>query len=204
MLPLELFSSRHFAIGNLIGLFYNFGLYGTLFVFSFFFQDIRKFPAVLTGLAFLPMTVTGALTSPLISGRITSKYGLWPTLTIGLSSAVAGSTLLSSVGLHSDYRLIATGLLLFGFGTGMMAPAMTAAVLIGTPEKQSGIASAVLNASRQVGGVLGVAAFGAMLNGHRFIPMMHVASRVVAGLFLIGIVLTLTFLRTSISPALKE
>lgn len=204
MLPLRLFSSRPFAIGNLIGLFYNFGLYGTLFLFSFFFQDLRKFTVVWTGLAFLPMTVTGALTSPLISGRVTSRYGLWPTLTIGLCSAFAGSILLSSIGLHSDYRMIAAGLLLFGFGTGMMAPAMTAAVLLGTPGKQSGLASAVLNASRQAGGVLGVAVFGAMISGRQFIPMMHLASRVVAGMFLTGIVLTLTFLRPPASPPNQE
>ena len=195
LLPTALFSSTYFSIGNLVGLFYNFGLYGMLFALSLFLQDILKFSAVLTGLAFLPLTVSGALTSALVSGRLASRYGPGPPLAIGLSSSLIGSIILSAVGVHTRYIVMATGLFFFGFGTGMMAPAMTAAVLSETPTEKSGIASAVLNASRQVGGALGVAVVGVLLNGHNFVIMMHIALVIVALLFLIGIGLTLMFLR---------
>src|SRR5690242_15321490 len=72
-----------------------------------------------------------------------------------------------------------------GFGAALAMPAMTAAVIEHTPKDRAGIGSAVLNASRQVGGVVGIALLGALIGGH-FIVGLHRGMAIAGALFLIG------------------
>ena len=66
-------------------------------------------------------------------------------------------------------------------------PAMTAAVIEHTPKDRAGIGSAVLNASRQVGGVVGIALLGALIGGKgHFMPGLHQGMLIAGALFLIG------------------
>jgi DHA2 family methylenomycin A resistance protein-like MFS transporter len=66
-------------------------------------------------------------------------------------------------------------------------PSMTAAAMLAAPREFAGIASGVLNAARQVGGVLGVALLGALIADRaHFTTGMHAALAVVAGTFLVG------------------
>jgi MFS transporter, DHA2 family, methylenomycin A resistance protein len=72
-----------------------------------------------------------------------------------------------------------------GFGAALAMPAMTAAVIEHTPKDRAGIGSAVLNASRQVGGVVGIALLGALIGGH-FIFGLHRGMVIAGALFFIG------------------
>ena len=56
MLPLELFSSTTFSAANVVGLLLNFGFYGQLFFINLFFQQVKGYSPLLTGLALLPET----------------------------------------------------------------------------------------------------------------------------------------------------
>ena len=72
-------------------------------------------------------------------------------------------------------------------------PAITTTVLASSPTAQSGIASAIFNSMRQIGGVLGVAILGVFVSGTSFIQGMHLALVVVALVFLLGCALTLRY-----------
>ncbi|MBV9388058.1 MAG: MFS transporter [Chroococcidiopsidaceae cyanobacterium CP_BM_ER_R8_30] len=192
MLPLALFAVPAFSTANVVGLFFNFCLYGQIFVFSLFLQNIRGDSAITTGLAFLPLTVAGFLAPPL-SGRLTAHFGSRLPMALGLTLSGIGSLVLTSVGTTTSYRIIAIGFMLFGFGTGMTMPAMTTTVLASAPSEQSGIASAILNSMRQVGGVLGVAVLGVFVSGTSFVKGLHLALFVVALTFFIGCTLTLIY-----------
>ena len=74
MLPLSLFRSRTFSGASFVGLAINLGFYGQLFAFSLYFQHVRGFSALHTGLALLPEGVFVALSSAL-SGRVTGRTG---------------------------------------------------------------------------------------------------------------------------------
>lgn len=151
-----------------------------LFVFTLFLQNMRGYSAALTGLAFLPLTLISALTSPLISGRLISRIGPRIPLLMGLASSGLGALVLVTVNTTTPYLLIALGFVLFGFGTGMNLPAMTAAVLAAVPAERSGVASAILNTARQTGGVLGTAFLGSLVSGAAFVSGMHLALLIVA------------------------
>jgi DHA2 family methylenomycin A resistance protein-like MFS transporter len=182
-----------FRMPLLVGCVLNFGLYGLLFVLSLFFQDISHYPAALAGVALLPITVATGSTA-LISGRITARLGpRWPMMG-GLAASCLGTLLLLLGETGNALLLFMAGEIVVGLGCGVTVPAMTTALLNAVPKSQVGVASALLNASRQLGGVLGVAIVGSMLGSvserSAFLAGMHIALLLVALLFLLGCVLT--------------
>jgi DHA2 family methylenomycin A resistance protein-like MFS transporter len=82
-------------------------------------------------------------------------------------------------------------------GMGFAIPAMTAAVLSSVDRKRSGTASAVLNASRQTGGAIGVAIFGALVGNTpvQIVQGMKMASLTSVGLLLIATLVAWKFIR---------
>jgi DHA2 family methylenomycin A resistance protein-like MFS transporter len=71
--------------------------------------------------------------------------------------------------------VIVVALALLGAGGGLSIPALTAAVVAGAPRPQVGVAAATFTASRQVGGILGVAVLGAMVGQASFLHGFHLA-----------------------------
>ena len=76
---------------------------------------------------------------------------------------------------------------MIGAGIGLTVPPMTSVLLATVDREQSGVASGVLNTTRQVGSVIGVALFGSLIaNRHQFISGIHMASYMSAAVLLIG------------------
>jgi DHA2 family methylenomycin A resistance protein-like MFS transporter len=94
-----------------------------------------------------------------IAGRMIARGPRRP-LAIGAGIAVVGSLILLAVDASSPYVVLVAALALNGVGGGLAIPAVTSAVMGSAPPALAGIASATLNAGRQVGGVLGVAVLG--------------------------------------------
>jgi DHA2 family methylenomycin A resistance protein-like MFS transporter len=191
MLPFDLFGDRTFSAGTLVGFLMNFGFYGQLFWMSLYFQQIRAYSPALTGFALLPESGVVAISS-FLSGRIASQTGARLPMVVGLATGGIGLLALATIGATTPYPVLAIMLAAAGFGISFAMPAMTVAVTNAAPRERVGIASGVLNASRQVGGTIGVALLGALV-GRPTLSMsgLHLAS-VIAGLaFLVGLVLTL-------------
>ncbi len=197
MLPLTLFSSPTFSAGNLVGFLINFGFYGQLLLMSLYFQQVRGYSALLTGLALLPQAGLISISSWL-SGRVTAHHGPRIPMLIGLLLGASGLLATMAVtGATTAYLVLAPALLATGLGMSFTMPAMTAAVIAAAPADRSGIASAVLNASRQVGGTLGVALLVSLVR-HGFIAGLHLALACAGGAFLLGGLLTFLFVRQQI------
>jgi DHA2 family methylenomycin A resistance protein-like MFS transporter len=180
MLPLSLFGSREFSVGAGAGLLVNFGVYGQFFVLSLYLQELRGLTPLETGVVFLVQPLTAALTA-VPAGRLTARDGPRLPVAVGGFVAAAGVALLLTVGARSSYAVIVAALALLGAGGGMSIPALTAAVVAGAPRPQVGVAAATFTASRQVGGILGVAVLGAMVSQTSFLHGLHLAAFVSAG-----------------------
>src|SRR5258708_426424 len=123
LLPLHFFSSMAFRMPLLVGCVLNFGLYGLLFVLSLFFQEISHYPAVLAGVALLPITVATGSTA-LISGRITARLGpRWPMMG-GLAASGLGTLLLLLGETGNALLLLMAGEIAVGLGCGGTLPAI--------------------------------------------------------------------------------
>jgi DHA2 family methylenomycin A resistance protein-like MFS transporter len=198
MLPLSLFRDPTFAGGSMVGLLINLGFYGELFVINLYFQQVVGYSALVAGLALLPQMGVVAAGSAL-SGRFTVRVG-GPrrTMIIGLLVGGAGLLGLIAVGQGTPYGLVVVPLIAVGFGMSFTMPAATTAVIEGAPADRSGLASGVINAARQVGGVIGVAVLGALISGSHgsgFIAGLRVALAIAGAAFLAGAVVTAVAVR---------
>jgi DHA2 family methylenomycin A resistance protein-like MFS transporter len=195
MLPLGFFSSPTFSSANAVALLLNFGFYGQFFIINLFFLQVLGYPASLTGLALLPQV--GVVTfASFLSGRITAHTGPRLTMVIGQFVGGIGLCMMFLVSTTTSYAILAVLLLATGFGLAFTVPAMTTAVIASVPKQRSGIAAAVLNASRQVGSALGVALLGSMVGQRQaFIPGMHIALIIAGAAFLLGCLLSLFYVR---------
>ena len=163
MLPLSLFNQRLFAVSSLIGLLVNIAFYGLIFVLSLYFQTLNGLSPFATGLAFLPMT-GAVLPTNLWSANATQRFGAKTTIAAGASIAALGCIGLLNLDRGTSYWLMLIQLMAIGGGLGLLVPALTS-VLLGTVEKaRSGVASGVLNVTRQTGSVVGVALFGSFVS----------------------------------------
>ena len=149
--------------GLAVGAAVNFALNGGLFVLPLLFQQDQHFSAVLSGLAFLPLTVPFVLNPPL-TGRIVARFGPRLPILIGITLLTVGGGLLGFViWANGGYGWLALGLLLTGFGVSFVLPALVTAIISAAPHGTAGAAGGLLNAVRQTGATFGVAIMGAFV-----------------------------------------
>jgi DHA2 family methylenomycin A resistance protein-like MFS transporter len=142
----------------------NFALNGNLFVLPLLLEQDRHLSAIAAGLAVLPLTLPFTLNPPL-TGRLAARFGPRPPILAGMALLAAGGTGLGCAAwAGAGYGWLALGLLLTGYGVSLVLPALVAAILGAAPQGTAGAAGGLLNAVRQAGATLGVAAMGA-LNG---------------------------------------
>ncbi|MCW2947148.1 MAG: Major facilitator superfamily 1 [Actinoallomurus sp.] len=162
MMPLDLFRSRTMVISSGTGSAFTTGCYGMVFLYSLYLQQERGLSSLATGLVFLPMTVLSGFVSPL-AARLTEKFGPRVPIVGGMFQMGVGLAVLAALPASTPTWLLAVVMIPVGT-TGPLAMQPTTAVLLErVPAHRSGVASGVFNTSRQIGGALAVAVFGALL-----------------------------------------
>ena len=164
MMPPGLFRSRTVVIANVTGFAFIVGYYGLPFVMSLYLQQLRGLSALDAGAAFVPMMLIGAALTP-FSARLAEKLGARPLIIAGLVLMTAGLAVIATVAPAAPVWGLALLMILTGLGGPLVMPPMTAILLNSVPAHRAGTASGIFNTSRQVGGALAVAVFGALLAG---------------------------------------
>jgi DHA2 family methylenomycin A resistance protein-like MFS transporter len=149
-------------VSVVVGFAFVVGYYGLPFVMSLYLQQLRGLSPLATGMVFLPMTVTGAVLTPL-SARLAERFGARSVITSGLVLLAAGLVALAVVTTTTPIAAIAVAMMLPGVAGPLTIPAVTAVLLNSVGDHEAGTASGVFNTSRQIGGALAVAVFGALL-----------------------------------------
>ncbi|MEZ4863841.1 MAG: MFS transporter [Caldilineaceae bacterium] len=167
MVPLGLFQSRAAATAVAIGFTFMVGFYGMVFLLSLFLQEQHGLSAFETGLAFVPVT-SFSIIMPTIAARMAERFGAWVPITIGQAAMAAGLLALGTVADTASVPLLIALMAPVGIGGGTAMPTATSLLLNTVPEERAGTASGVLNTSRQVGGAMAIAAFGALVAGQGY------------------------------------
>jgi MFS transporter, DHA2 family, methylenomycin A resistance protein len=162
MVPLELFRSANVSVAVAVGFAFIVGYYGLPFVMSLYLQQLRGLSPLATGVAFLPMMLVGAALTP-FSARLAERLGARLLIGGGLVLMTAGLVVLAVVGSSTRVWVLAVLMVLVGLAGPLVSPPVTAVLLNSVPGQRAGTASGVFNTSRQVGGALAVAVFGALL-----------------------------------------
>ena len=162
MVELSMFRSREFSGGSGTMMIWAFGILGIYFFTSLYLQQTLGFSPVKAGLAFVPMALCVAVFAS-IAPRVEARAGAHRTVAFGMLLMVVGLVLFARLGLHASYDSLLPGFMLFGAGAGLMNVPLTNAVMQAIPSARAGVASALLNASREVAGLLGITVIGAVL-----------------------------------------
>ncbi|WP_245730749.1 DHA2 family efflux MFS transporter permease subunit [Micromonospora pallida] len=192
MVPLDLFRSRTVRVALAVGFLGMVGFYGVVFLQSLYFQQLRGVSPFVTGLLFLPMTGLVALLVPLVA-RVITRFGP--------AAAIIGGQLLMAAGLaglvllpaDAPTLLVAAVMVPVGVGGSFTVPPITSLILDSVPPHRAGTASGVFNTFRQLGGSLGVTAYGAVVASQAtFLSGLHISLTATAVLLLLTAAASLT------------
>jgi EmrB/QacA subfamily drug resistance transporter len=157
MLPMRFFRDRAFAAANGASLFMYFGMFGSIFLLTQFFQTSQGLSPLQSGLRVLPWTAMPMIVAP-IAGALSDRIGGRPFMATGLALQAIGLGWIAAV-TEPDvgYAAFVGPFILSGVGMGMFFAPVANVVLSAVRPQEEGKASGANNAIREVGGVLGVA-----------------------------------------------
>ena len=164
IIPMNLFSNPIFSIANIYGFIMGFAMFGGIIFLPIFFQGVKGFSATESGLAMIPM-IAGLLSMSITSGALITKHGkykIYPV--IGSAIVAVGLLLLSTLKMDTPYWTIAIYAFVFGAGLGFTMQTIVVAVQNAVSMSVMGVATSAVTFTRSLGGAVGTAAFGALLN----------------------------------------
>jgi MFS transporter, DHA2 family, methylenomycin A resistance protein len=161
MLPLEFFRRRAFSIANADYALMYAALAGTLFFVSLYFQNVKGFSPLETGVSWLTMNVPFLLVSP-FAGRLQGRFGARRVVVVGALLGGLGVLAFALLDAGSPFVAAVPGYVLVGVGYGAAVPAVSTVAMGAIEVERAGVASGVLNTARQVGSAVGLAALGSI------------------------------------------
>ena len=156
LVPPRLFRSRTLVGADVGMLIAGAGLFAVFFFLTLYMQDLLHYSPLKTGIAYLPLSIL-LVASAGVGSRILGRVGARPILVTGFLLAAVGLALLARLSPTSGYLDLLPSLVLIGTGMGGAFVSVTSSAVAGVPQEDTGVASALLNASQQIGGSLGLA-----------------------------------------------
>ncbi|HEY0934755.1 MAG TPA: DHA2 family efflux MFS transporter permease subunit [Trebonia sp.] len=199
LLPLSLFRSRTVSAAAVIGFAFMVGYYGLPFVMSLYLQQLRGLSALGAGVTFVPMMVVGGALNP-FTARLAERFGARTLIAGGLLSMTAGLVVIGLLPATAPVALLSALMILVGLGGPLVMPPVMALLLHAVPARRAGVASGLFNTSRQAGGALAIAVFGALLaNRATFVHGLRV-SLLIAAVIALGAAAVSLLLRAAGDP----
>jgi EmrB/QacA subfamily drug resistance transporter len=162
MLDVKLFRNLRFTAASASVTVAFFSLFGFIFLMTQYFQFIQGYSPLSTGVHLLPVATSVAIGS-LLGTRLAVRIGTKVVVTVGLL-AVAGfyAWVGSVIATGTGYGTIAAQMVLYGLGMGFTSAPATESIMGAVAKEKAGVGSAVNDATRLLGGTLGVAVIGSV------------------------------------------
>jgi EmrB/QacA subfamily drug resistance transporter len=160
--PMSIFRINGLAFSNATQLIAFAGFLALFFFLTLYMQNVLGYSAIQTGAAYLPLTFAVGIAAG-ASSKLISRVGTRPVIVTGAVIAAGGLYWLSRIPADGSYVSdLLPGMLLLSLGFGPVFVGVTTAANAGVPADKAGLAAALLNASQQLGGALGLAIFSAL------------------------------------------
>lgn len=173
ILPLTLFKNRIIAISSIGGVVLGVILYGITSYVPLFVQGVKGGTATSAGVTLVPLLLAWPISSTL-SGKIILRFGYRFTAVMGASFATIGVGMMTLFRMDTGLPFIVVSMLMIGTGLGFMSTAFVIAVQNAVPWNLRGVATASTQFVRTMGGTIGVAVMGTILNAQmalHFVPI---------------------------------
>jgi MFS family permease len=163
LLPLDFFKNPRFSIGLIAIAMAFFVMFSFMFMQMLHFQLVRGHSPFSAAIRFFPLPI-GLMPAAANSDRLVAKFGRPNVISTGLCLVATGLFLFTQVNVDTSYAQIAATFFFLGVGMGLTMAPSTTAVMDAIPHSKAGVGSATNDASREVGGALGIAIGGSVLN----------------------------------------
>ena len=195
MLPMRFFKNRAFALANVASLFMFFGMFGSIFLLSQFFQIIQGYSPLGSGVRILPWTIMPLFVAP-VAGALSDRIGGHRLMGVGLILQASGLASIAAISTPATpYWQLVAPFAVSGIGMAMFWAPVANVVLSAVRPEEQGQASGANNAIRELGGVFGVAVLASVFSsygGYRtpdtFVNGMNAAVWIGAGVVALGAV----------------
>ena len=163
LLPLTFFKNPKYTLGLIAIALAMFVMFSFMFMQMLHFQLVRGHSALSAAIRFFPLPM-GLMPAAANSDKLVEKFGRPNVITTGLILVASGLFLFTLVEVDTSYWQIAATFALLGVGMGLTMAPSTTAIMDAIPESKAGVGSATNDASREIGGALGIAIGGSVLN----------------------------------------
>jgi EmrB/QacA subfamily drug resistance transporter len=162
LLPLRIFRLRTLTGANVAMAIVGAVAFSEFFLLTLYLQDVLHYSAVQSGAAFSAFALAVVVVSN-IAQAVVGRLGVRPTLTIGLVVSAVSVAALARLPVDGRYFWdLFPWFVLGGAGMGLSFVPVTIASLTGVERSDAGVASGLINTSRQIGGAIGIAAISAI------------------------------------------
>jgi EmrB/QacA subfamily drug resistance transporter len=166
LMPLQIFKRPALRTANIAMLLLSAPVFAMWFLVSLYLQQVLGSSPLLTGVEFLPLTLS-VVTGTIVATRLINRIGPKPIIVGGMLSISLGLALFTGLSPDGGYALnILPGGVFTTFGLGLSIVAVTVSAVQGVPADEAGLASGLINTSRMVGGSIGVAALTTLAATH--------------------------------------
>ncbi|MGY5230045.1 MFS transporter [Nocardia asiatica] len=167
LLDPRLFRHRGLASGTAVITTESLAMFGFFFVGLQYLQIIKNYSPLDAALALLPMALAAIVFSPIVP-RLHTRMGYRFVVVTGMAMIGVGLLIMTTLTADSSYLPIGIGVFLLGSGIAFAATPATEALMDALPPEQHGVASALNDLTRELGGVLGIALLGSFFSdGYR-------------------------------------
>jgi EmrB/QacA subfamily drug resistance transporter len=164
ILPLDVFRNRTFSVTSAVGFVIGIALFGAVTFVPLYLQVVRGHSPTDSGLLMTPM-IGGLLVSSIIGGNLISRFGRYrPFPIVGTAVTAVAMYLLAGLSIATPTLVAAAYMLILGLGLGMVMQVLVLAAQNAVDHRLLGVATSGSTLFRQIGGSIGVAAFGAIFS----------------------------------------
>src|SRR5215203_869817 len=163
LLDPRLFRNRAFAAGTLSITLQFFAFFGFVFLVLQYLQLVRGYSPLVSAVSLVPMAMAMMPSARVIAPKMAAHVGALRVCLVGLLLITSGLVVLSQLGTGSSYWLLFAGLVPLGAGMGLAMTPATTAITDALPKAKQGVGSAVNDLARELGGALGIAVLGSLL-----------------------------------------
>ena len=212
LVPFRIFRLRTLTGANVVGLLLGASLFSMFYFISLYMQQVLGYSAIKAGVSYLPLAIT-IIISAGVASQLVTRVGFKRVLAAGMVLIAVGLVWFSQISVDGSYGADILGpSLLAGLGLGFSFVPVTIAAVAGVADRDSGLASGLINTSQQVGGAVGLAVLAAVstsVTGSSRAPAVltdgfQEAFLTGAVFAVLGLIATLVLIRSSDSRAHVE
>ncbi len=163
LIDVRLFRRRAFSASVGAELIAMFAMLAMSLVFAQYFQLVAGLSPLVAALASMPGGLAGGVGGAL-AGTLVHRWGRARVVALGLAMTAVSFAMFRGLGTEFDYRYVLAAMILQGIGIGFTFAVTNDTVLASAPKERAGAAGAISETAHEMGGALGIAVLGSVLN----------------------------------------